>query len=222
LIERLGDLRPNPDEAERRRTNPPLLLVLPGSRTTEIRRLSAIFDTALRHVAESAGPIELVLPTLPHLAEELRRASSNWAIQPRIVTTPADKWAAFRRARAALAASGTVTLELALAGVPTVAAYRLSTLEEIVARLIRLNAHLTSIILANLVLGTNVVPEFVQHQCTPDRLANALLPLLSDTPQRRSQIEAFARLDRIMEVGGETPSAKAADIVLDFAQRGRD
>jgi lipid-A-disaccharide synthase len=221
LIERLGDLRPNPDEALRRRNNPPLVLVLPGSRTTEIRRLSAIFGAAVGRVADSVGPMELVLPTLPHLSEEIRSASSGWSIKPRIVTAPADKWAAFRSARAALAASGTVTLELALAGVPTVAAYRLSTFEEILARLIRLNAHLTSVILANLVVGENIVPEFIQHQCTPDRLAQALTPLLSDTPQRRSQVEAFARLDGIMGAGGEAPSAKAADIVLDFAQRGR-
>jgi lipid-A-disaccharide synthase len=221
LIERLSDLRPNPDEAQRRRNDPPLVLVLPGSRTTEIRRLSAIFGAALGRVADSIGPMELVLPTLPHLSEEIRSASSGWTIKPRIVTAPADKWAAFRGARAALAASGTVTLELALAGVPTVAAYRISTFEEILARLIRLNAHLTSVILANLVLGENIVPEFIQHQCTPDRLAQALAPLLSDTPQRRSQVEAFARLDGIMGVGGAAPSAKAADIVLDFAQRGR-
>ena len=133
LIERLGDLRPNPDEAQRRRNNPPLVLVLPGSRTTEIRRLTAIFGAALGRVADRIGPMELVLPTLPHLSEEIRRASSGWTIKPRIVTAPADKWAAFRAARAALAASGTVTLELALAGVPTVAAYRISTFEEILS-----------------------------------------------------------------------------------------
>jgi lipid-A-disaccharide synthase len=219
LIEHLGDLRPNPSEAQRRRSDPPLLLVLPGSRTTEIRRLTDIFGAAIGQVADRVGPIEIVLPTLPHLSEALRSASSGWTVKPRIVTTPAEKWAAFRCARAALAASGTVTLELALAGVPTVAAYRLSTPEEIVARLIRLNANLTSIILANLVIGENVVPEFVQQQCTPNRLAEALMPLLSDTPERRRQVEGFSQLDAIM--GGDAPSAKAADIVLDFARQGR-
>jgi lipid-A-disaccharide synthase len=221
LIERLSDLRPNPDEALRRRDDPPLVLLLPGSRTTEVRRLSAVFGAALERVADRVGPMELVLPTLPHLSEALQTVSSTWAVKPRIVTMPADKWGAFRSARAALAASGTVTLELALAGVPTVAAYRISTLEEVLARLIRLNAHLSSVILANLVLGANIMPEFIQHQCTPDRLAQALEPLLSDTPERRSQVEAFARLDGIMGVGDEAPSAKAAAIVLDFAQRGR-
>jgi len=219
LIERLGDLRPNPSEVRRRRSDPPLVLVLPGSRKTEIRRLTGIFGAAIGRVADSVGPIELVLPTLPHLSEALRNASSGWTVRPRIITTPAEKWAAFRCARAALAASGTVTLELALAGVPTVAAYRLSPFEEIVARLIRLNANLTSVILANLVIGENFVPEFVQHQCTPKRLADALMPLLSDTPERQRQVEGFSRLDSIM--GSAAPSAKAADIVLDFARRGR-
>jgi lipid-A-disaccharide synthase len=221
LIERLGDLRPNPGEAQRRHSDPPLILVLPGSRTTEIRRLTGIFGTAIAQVAEKVGPLELVLPTLPHLSEALQAASSAWTVKPRIVTTPAEKWAAFRCARAALAASGTVTLELALAGVPTVAAYRLSTFEEIVARAIRLNANLTSIVLANLVIGENVVPEFVQHQCAPNRLAEALTPLLSDTPARRRQVEAFSRLDAIMGVGGDAPSTKAADVVLDFVRKGR-
>jgi lipid-A-disaccharide synthase len=221
LIERIGDLRPNADEAQRRRTDPPVVLLLPGSRLSEIRRLIGIFGAAITRVAERAGPLDLVLPTLPHLASPVREASAGWSIKPRIVVEPAEKWAALRSARGALAASGTVTLELALAGVPAVAAYRLSITEEVVARLIRLNANLTSVILGNLTLGENVIPEFLQWDCTPERLAGALVQLLSDTPQRRRQIEAFQRLDAIMGLGAEPPSAKAADIVLGFAQRGR-
>jgi lipid-A-disaccharide synthase len=135
------------------------------------------------------------------------------------VVEPDEKWAAFRQARAALAASGTVTLELALAGIPTVAAYRLSVFEWSIARLLRMRSTLPSVILANLVLGENVIPEFLQSDCTPEHLAEALLPLLSDTPQRRRQIEAFGRLDAIMAIGSEAPSAKAAAIVLDVAQQ---
>ena len=219
LIERLADLRPDVEEAERRRADPPIVLVLPGSRTTEIRRLTGIFGEAIALIANRGESMELVLPTLPHLADELRSASSDWAIKPRVVTEAADKWAAFRKAKAALAASGTVTLELALAGIPTVAAYRLSVFEEIVVRLMRIKV--ASVVLTNLVLGENVVPEILRLRCTPDRLADALLPLLSDTPQRQMQAAAFARLDGIMGVGGASPSAKAAEIVLDLAQRGR-
>jgi lipid-A-disaccharide synthase len=221
LIERIAELRPNAEEAQRRRANPPVVLVLPGSRGSEIRHLLGTFGAAVAQVAARTGPIELVLPTVPHLASQVRAGVAGWAVAPRIVVEPAEKWAAFRRARAALAASGTVTLELALAGIPTVAAYRLSIVEWNIARLLRMRSTLPSVILANLVLGENVIPEFLQSAGTPERLAEALLPLLSDTPQRQRQIEAFARLDAIMAIGGEAPSAKAAAIVLDVAQHGR-
>ena len=154
--------------------------------------------------------MELVLPTVPHLAAQVREAVAGWKVAPRVVVDPAEKWTAFRRARAALAASGTVTLELALAGIPTVAAY-----QDVAGRglhrgrLLRILVRLPSVILANLVLGENVIPELLQSDCTPERLAEALLPLFSDTPQRQRQIEAFGRLDAIMAIGGEAPSAKA-------------
>jgi lipid-A-disaccharide synthase len=219
LIERLADLRPNDHEAERRRAKPPLVLVLPGSRSSEIRQLLSVFGDAIARAGRSFGAMEIVLPTMPHLAERVRAGVAEWAIKPRIVTEPAEKWAAFRSARAALAASGTVTLELALAGVPTVAAYRVTFIEEIVARVARIKQRLASVILANLVLGENIVPEFLQYDCTPERLAAALVPLLSDTPEWRRQTEAFARLDNVMALKA-MPSAEAAAVVLDAARAG--
>ena len=221
LTERIGELRPSAEEEQRRGADPPVVLVLPGSRRSEIRHLARIFGAAIARAAARTGPMELVLPTPPHLLPLVREAVAGWAVTPRLVVDPVEKWAAFRRARAALAASGTVTLELALAGVPMVAAYRLSAFEAFLARLIRLQSRLPSVILANLVIGENVVPEFIQADCTPQRLAEALVPLLSDTPQRRRQVEAFGRLDGIMAIGGAAPSAQAAAIVLDVAQRGR-
>jgi lipid-A-disaccharide synthase len=147
----------------------------------------------------------------------VKASTANWPVAPRIVVDPDDKHAAFRRARAALVKSGTATLELALAGVPMVAAYKVSLMEEIAGRLL---LNVPSVILANLVLGENVVPEFLQRGCTAGRLAEALLPLLSDTPERRQQMEAFARLDTIMEVGKGRPSDRGAAIVLDIAHHG--
>ena len=102
-----------------------------------------------------------------------------------------------------------------------VAAYRLHAVEAVIARLIRLQARLPSVILANLVVGENVVPELLQEDCTPDKLAAALLPLVSDTPERRRQTDAYRRLDDIMAIGATAPSAKAAAIVLEVARRGR-
>jgi lipid-A-disaccharide synthase len=227
LTERLTELRPNAEEAQRRNADPAVVLVLPGSRSSEISHLLDIFGAAVAQLAARAGALELVLPTVPHLASRVRDGVAGWAVAPRIVVEPAEKWAAFRRARVALAASGTVTLELALAGVPTVAAYRMSPFEALIVLLIRLQrrlrrkSSLPSVILANLVVGENVVPEFFQSDCTPERLAGALLPLLVDSPQRRRQIDAFGRLDAIMAVGGAAPSAQAASLVLDVAGRGR-
>ena len=221
LIERVAELHPDADEAQRRRAEPPLVLVLPGSRSGEIRRLIGIFGEAIARMAARVGPIEVVLPTMPHLASRVREAVAGWAVTPRIVVEPAAKWAAFRTARAALAASGTVTLELALAGVPTVAAYWLPLFEELALRIMGFQGTLHSVILANLVLGENDIPEFLQRNCTPERLADALIPLLSDTPQRRRQVEAFGRLDGIMAPAAAAPSAMAAATVLDLARRGR-
>ncbi len=104
-----------------------------------------------------------------------------------------------------------MTLELALAKVPTVAAYRVAAWEGAVFRAM---ANINTVILANLVLGENVVPEFLQGDCTPDRLAAALVPLLSDSPERRRQLAAFSQLDRIMNLSADPPSACAARAVL--------
>jgi lipid-A-disaccharide synthase len=166
-------------------------------------------------VQQAGGPVEVVLPALTHLADEIRAATAAWPVQPRIVIGEAQKLAAFRGARAALAASGTVTLELALAGVPMVVAYRVSKLEEQLKYVIKVS----SMVLPNLILGTNIIPEWIQGDVTPARLAPGLLPLLHDTPERRAQIAAFARLDGLMAIGSDTPSERAARLVLETIER---
>src|SRR3954454_13818072 len=112
LAEQIDRLRPSGGEAERRRSDPLLLLVLPGSRASEVGRLTAIFGETITQVAARTGALEVVLPTLPHLADLVRAATADWRVRPRIVLDSAEKYAAFRSASAALAASGTVTLEL--------------------------------------------------------------------------------------------------------------
>ncbi len=216
LSEQAALLRPNAAEAKRRAADPPLLLVLPGSRGGEIKRLAAVFGQAVALTAERAGAIEVVVPTVPRCAAIVRAAIAAWPVAARIVTDPDEKHAAFRTARAALSKSGTSTLELAVAGVPTIAAYKVSLLEELVARAM---IKVPSVILANLVLGENVVPELLQRSCTPERLAAALLPLLGDTLERASQIAAFARLDGLMGIGQASPSDRAATVVLQYAGR---
>jgi len=131
-----------------------------------------------------------------------------------VILDPSEKAQAFRTARAALAASGTVTLELAVAGVPTVVAYKISLLEEIIGHLF---VRTPSIVLANLVLGENIMPEVVQRGLTAQNLVAALVPLIEATPARERQLAAFARLDGIMGIGQWAPSERAAEIVLAVA-----
>jgi lipid-A-disaccharide synthase len=218
LSEQVALLRPSPQEASRRSADPPVLLVLPGSRRGEIVRHIDAFGATVAKLAARCGAIKAVLPTLPHLAARVKDATASWPVAPCIIVEPEKKWAAFRIARAALAASGTVTLELAIAAVPTVVAYRVSLFEEIVARLL---IQVPTVVLANLVLGENAMPELLQRAAEPEPLAEALAPLLGDTAERRRQLAAFARIDAIMEIGSAQPSAKAADIVLGFVRHGR-
>jgi lipid-A-disaccharide synthase len=218
LSEEIARLRPGAEDAPRRAADPPLVLVLPGSRPGEVAQLLSVFGQTIALLAERCGPLEVVLPTVPNLADQVRAEVAAWAVPTRVVVGQDEKWTAFRQARAALAASGTVTLELALAGIPTVVAYRASLLTEL---LYRAFVRVPTIVLANLVLDDKVMPEFVQNAANPDRLAAALAPLLGDTPERRRQLAAFARLDEVMRIGAARPSEAAAQVVLDVARRGR-
>ncbi|HLH86816.1 MAG TPA: lipid-A-disaccharide synthase [Xanthobacteraceae bacterium] len=222
LAEEIALLRPNAEEAQRRAADPPVVLVLPGSRSSEIARHLSVFGEAAARVADrqtaTGGALDLVLPTVPHLAERVRRETAGWRIPPRIVVDATDKWAAFRTARAALAASGTVTLELALAGVPTVVSYRVALLNELIYRAV---VRVPTIVLANLVLNENVMPQITQREATPEALAAALMPLIDDTPERRKQLAALARIDDAMKIGSTRPSEAAAQVVLEVARRGR-
>lgn len=214
LSEQVTRLRPNAEEAQRRLADPPLLLVLPGSRSGEIRRMTQVFGEALAFIVQRAGAIDVVVPAVPRLAEMVQTAVVSWPVPVRVVIDPAEKDAAFRSARAALTKSGTSTLELALAGVPMVAAYKVPLLEEVVARLL---IKAESVVLTNLVLGENAVPEFLQRDCSPEKLSQAILPLLYDSPERQRQVDAFARLDAIMSIGKAVPSERAAAVVLTHA-----
>jgi lipid-A-disaccharide synthase len=217
LIERLSVLR---SAAGERRPivsgGKPVILILPGSRRSEVSRLTPLFGEAIALVAERNGLPEILLPAVPRLAAEIAARVAGWKVKPRIVEGEIEKFAAFRRAHAALAASGTVTLELALAGVPMVVAYKLDPLAKLFKPLIRfqMKPPVPSIVLANLVLGEMIVPEFIDGDASAEALAGAVSPLLDNSPERRLQVDAFARLDGLMSIEPESPSGRAADAVL--------
>jgi lipid-A-disaccharide synthase len=210
LIERLDELRPSHEETILREKEPPCVVVLPGSRRSEISRLLPTFrDTLVRTQQAYGAPINFVLPAVDHLRAAIEEAIRDWTVKPRLVSGEFEKYRAFRRAKAALAASGTVTLELALAHVPMAVGYRVGAVEGQIRHLI----NVPSIVLANLIIGENVIPERIQRKCNSEQLTSDLLPLLADTAQRKRQMEGFSRLDGAMAIGGTSPSKKAADVI---------
>lgn len=221
LIERVVDIRcAEPSELSSRLgldASRPTLLVLPGSRASEVGRLMEPFGAALALIAGRVGPLNVIIPAVSSVRQGIERASAGWTIKPHIIEGEADRYRSYKLADAALAASGTATLELALAQVPSVVAYKVDAIASHLRHLIRV----PSIVLANLVLDSKVYPEFVQENATPEALAAATTPLLSDTPERRKQLAGLAPIVECMSVAGPSPSAAAADVVLRHAERGR-
>lgn len=193
------------------------LVVLPGSRTSEVTRLMQPFGEALEVLHARRVRPQVIIPAVPHVRPLIERHAQSWTVKPFLIEGEEDKFRAFRLAHAALAASGTVTLELALAGTPMVVAYKV---DAIAARL-RFLLNVPSVVLANLVIEENAFPEFLQEDCTPEKIADALEQLLRDTPERRAQMTALARIPHKMLIDGSSPSEAAADIVLDYAVHGR-
>lgn len=195
----------------------PTLVVLPGSRKSEVTRLLGLFRDAVKLVGRWERPPTIIIPTLPSVRPVIESQLASWPGRVHLIEGRDDRFRAFKLADAALAASGTVTLELALSGTPAVAAYKVDRL----AAQFKFLLKTPSIVLANLIAGENIYPELIQDACTPVRLARALAPLLSDTPEREAQLSGLAHIASLMSTPGTTPSRRAAEIVLEYAQGGR-
>ncbi len=194
-----------------------VLVVLPGSRASEVSRLMQPFGATVDRLAEQGIRPQVVIPVVKSVRHLVEQGLAGWKTKVHLVEGEEDKFRAFRMARAALAASGTVTLELALAGAPMVVAYRI---DWIAARL-RFLLKVHSIVLANLVLGENAFPELVQEDCTPEKLADRVASILRDGPARDAQLAALKRIPDIMERGIASPSKAAAQVVLDVLRSSR-
>ncbi len=188
----------------------PVLLVLPGSRSSEVSRLMEPFGETVTLLRERGHDLEVVMPVVSTVRPLVEDAIAQWPVKPHLVSGDVDKFKSFKLSRAALAASGTVTLELALAGTPMVVAYRVDA----VAALLRFLVNVPSVVLANLVLDETAFPEFLQEDCKPAKLAEAVELLLNDTPERKGQVEALGRIAGKMEIDGPSPSEAAADVVM--------
>lgn len=189
----------------------PVLSVLPGSRRGEVHRLLPSFGVAVAVLRRHYPNLCVVIPTLPHVAPEVRAA--RWQIAPIVIDTEGEKYGAFAASNVALAASGTVALELAMAHVPSVIAYRINALTHaVVRRMVKVKyANLV-----NLLLDRAAVPELIQADCTPERLAGAVAHLLDDPEARAEQMAAYDAALTMLGRGGEAPSRRAAREILEM------
>jgi lipid-A-disaccharide synthase len=188
-----------------------VLTVLPGSRGGEVSRLLPIFGAALRRLEAMLGPFRVAVPTVETVAERVTTGVGDWPGRPIVLRGAAAKYDAFAASRAALAASGTVALELALAGVPMVVAYRLNPMTE--ALLDKL-LHVRRYSLVNLLLDHPVVPELVRGECNPERIAAELAMLIGDERVRSAHREGYDQAMRRLAAAGASPSRNAADKIL--------
>ncbi|ADZ70531.1 lipid-A-disaccharide synthase [Polymorphum gilvum] len=219
LIEKAAELRPAPGERRPLSDGAPVLLVLPGSRGSEVSLLLEDFGATVERLAAAFPGLEVLLPAVPHLAERIAERVASWPVKPQVVLGEAAKHAAFRRAHAALAASGTVSLELAASGVPMAICYKLDWFYRRVKQIHSIVpiASVSSMVLPNIILGRNIVPEFLDEEVTPGRLVPVLEGLLSEGPARADQVDAFKELDEIMRLpDGRPQSEAAARLVLDL------
>ncbi|WP_371154059.1 lipid-A-disaccharide synthase [Jannaschia sp. 2305UL9-9] len=193
---------------ERHGVEGPLALVLPGSRRGEVGRLAPIFGEALEQLPKDA---RVVVPAVPHLADTVRQAVQTWPGRPIIVTETAEKQAAFGAATAALAASGTVSLELAANGVPMIIAYDMNWISrQIIAHMLKVD----TVTLVNLVSESRAVPEFLGDACKPGPVGRTFADLLRLPSQRDRQQQALdTTMDRLGR-GGEAPGLRAARSVV--------
>ncbi len=197
----------------------PLLVLAPGSRKGEVRRMMPVFARTLARVAARRPDLRVVVPVAETVVAEVAEAAAGLEPRPVLVLPEegeAAKRAAFAAADLALVTSGTVTLEMAAAATPMVSAYRTSWLTAaIVRRLVRVD----TANLVNLVSGGGVVPEFLQERCAAAGIAPALLTLMEQPEARAAQLAAFGRVMAALGQGGEPPSVRAARSVLEALGR---
>ncbi|UEM05890.1 lipid-A-disaccharide synthase [Skermanella rosea] len=195
-----------------------LLTVLPGSRRSEISRLLPDFRETIGRLAPRYPDLVVAVPTVPHVRDSVASEISSWPVRTILVEGDQDKYDAFAASEAALAASGTVALELALARLPAVIAYRM---HPVTIGLYRRFIRVKYANLVNIMLDRMLVPELLQENCTPEKLDAAITKLLDDPAARREQQEGVAEVARWLGLGGPPPSERAADVVLAVV-RGRN
>ena len=193
-----------------------LLCVLPGSRMSEIQKLAPVFEQTIARVAREIENLSVVVPVVPHTREAVRARVAGWPIQPILVEDESDKIAAFSAANAALAASGTATLELGMAGLPSVVAYKMGgMMGALLMRVLRV----PSAVIVNLVLDAPVMQEFLEDRCTADLITPAVNALLQDDALNSEKRAQLSPLADVLGGAGQSPATRAAEIIRSLIQQ---
>ncbi len=189
----------------------PLLVLMPGSRHSEISRLLPVYRAALDRLRARLPGLAVAMPLSANVAQAVRREVARWPHPPILVTELGEKHDAYAAASAAITKSGTSTLELALAGVPMVVAYRVHPLT---AALVRRMLTLPRVAMVNVLARREVVPELLQENCTPEELASAAGALITDATRAAAQRAAFRDIVASLAPQGRLPSEAAAAEIL--------
>lgn len=195
----------------------PLLCALPGSRRAEVERLAPVMGETLRRLNLQIPDLHVVVPTVPNVASLVQSKVADWPVPTKVVEGQIEKYEAFAACRLAIAASGTVALELAVAGLPALVLYKVNVVSALIGGWMIKSKWVS---LASLVLGRLVHPEFLQFRCRAGLVAPAALKLWHDGPERQKLIDDGKAAAIALGQGGEAPSLRAARIVLSLIGTG--
>jgi lipid-A-disaccharide synthase len=193
-----------------------VLGVLPGSRSVEIRYLLPLFKETVARLSKQDQKLHTVIPTVSHVAERVREVAQDWPTPITLIEGDEEKFNSFDAMEVALAASGTVSTELALASVPTIIAYKVGPITGFIFERLVNVPHAT---LISIVLGREIFPEFIQGECTSENLTKELNLLINNDRAKDKQRKDMSHALKLMGQGATSPSARAASAIVDVIEK---
>ena len=193
--------------------NKKVITILPGSRKNEVSRLLPVFMEAAQELLNVDKDFYFVLPTVKTVANMVKAELKNYDLPILVVENQQDRYGAFRASSAAIAASGTVALELAICDIPHIIAYKVAPLTAFLAKKF---LHIQFVNLSNILLGREIIPELLQERCIKGNIRSYILDLLRHEDLYQRQMDGFAKVRKILGQGEQTPSQNASDIILEI------
>ncbi len=198
--------------------NKKIITILPGSRKNEVSRLLPVFMEAAQELHNADKDFYFVLPTVKTVANMVKQELQKYNLPVLVVEIQQDRYGAFRASSAAIAASGTVALELAICDIPHIIAYKVAPLTAFLAKKF---LHIQFVNLSNILLGREIIPELLQERCVKGNLRNYILELLRQEDLYHRQMEGFAKVRKILGQGEQTPSQNAAEIIFEIIKNNK-